>query len=200
MQITLILMGLFPMSTPDAAIAASPVARCTHRILRQSLRHMPVPLFTRLLADSANRLLRPQLQNGELAFLQGQHWEITLTDIPMTFYLTLGQHQRLVVTRTPQEPDVAFRGPLESFLVLTLQWEDPDTLFFNRRLMVSGNTELGLEIKNFMHGLEATEVLPEPVYRILAALYRALTGLTPAAEGSGHGTVSQAKDIGPGRP
>lgn len=148
--------------------------RLTPVLLRHGLRRAPAPVFNRLLGDGASHLLHRQLQQGELDFLCGQYWEITLTDIPLTFYLTV-ENKRLRVTRKEQSPGVAFRGPLDSFLVLTLQWEDPDTLFFNRRLMVSGDTELGLEIKNFMHSIEATEILPEPVYRILSALYRTLT-------------------------
>lgn len=146
----------------------------TSALLRRGLRHAPTPLFNHLLAEGSNRLLKTQLEQGELDFLRGQCWEITLTDVPLTFYLSL-DNRRLRVSRKPQAPDVAFRGPVDSFLLLTLQWEDPDSLFFNRRLMVTGDTELGLEIKNFMHGIEATEILPEPVYRILAALCRTLT-------------------------
>jgi hypothetical protein len=31
---------------------------------------------------------------------------------------------------------------------------NPDTLFFNRRLKLRGNTKLGLELKNFLDALE----------------------------------------------
>ncbi len=162
------------MTGHDTAGRTPATRQLTSTLLRRGLRHAPTPLFNRLLADGANHLLKNQLQQGELDFLQGQCWEITLSDVPLTFYLGL-ENRRRRVTRESRSPDVAFRGPLDSFLVLTLQWEDPDSLFFNRRLMVTGDTELGLEIKNFMHGIEATEILPEPVYRILAALCRTLT-------------------------
>ncbi|MEE8428093.1 MAG: SCP2 sterol-binding domain-containing protein, partial [Gammaproteobacteria bacterium] len=33
--------------------------------------------------------------------------------------------------------------------------EDSDTLFFQRRLRMEGDTELGLEIKNFLDSLDA---------------------------------------------
>ena len=32
--------------------------------------------------------------------------------------------------------------------------EDPDTLFFQRRLSIEGDTELGLEVKNLMDNIE----------------------------------------------
>jgi predicted lipid carrier protein YhbT len=44
-------------------------------------------------------------------------------------------------------------------LLLATRREDPDTLFFNRRLRLSGNTELGLYVKNFLDSLEPQELL-----------------------------------------
>ena len=44
--------------------------------------------------------------------------------------------------------DVTVRASLADFLALALRREDPDTLFFSRRLVVEGDTELGLAIKN----------------------------------------------------
>jgi predicted lipid carrier protein YhbT len=37
---------------------------------------------------------------------------------------------------------------------LATRREDPDTLFFNRRLRLGGSTELGLYAKNFLDSLE----------------------------------------------
>ncbi|MEF1307042.1 SCP2 sterol-binding domain-containing protein, partial [Vibrio owensii] len=38
--------------------------------------------------------------------------------------------------------------------------EDPDTLFFQRRLSIEGDTELGLEVKNLMDSVDL-EQLPK---------------------------------------
>ena len=40
------------------------------------------------------------------------------------------------------------------FLLLGLRREDADTLFFNRRLTLGGDTELGLFVKNTLDALE----------------------------------------------
>ncbi|MGC2048204.1 MAG: SCP2 sterol-binding domain-containing protein, partial [Gallionella sp.] len=40
------------------------------------------------------------------------------------------------------------------FLMLALRKEEPDTLFFSRRLCMEGDTELGLLVKNTLDTLE----------------------------------------------
>lgn len=49
--------------------------------------------------------------------------------------------------------DVTVRARLEDYLALALRREDPDSLFFTRRLVVEGDTALGLEIKNALDSL-----------------------------------------------
>ena len=39
---------------------------------------------------------------------------------------------------------------------------DPDTLFFQRRIVVEGDTELGLAVKNLLDSLDPSE-LPSPL-------------------------------------
>ena len=51
------------------------------------------------------------------------------------------------------KPDVTVRASLGDYLALALRREDPDTLFFTRRLVIEGDTELGLEIKNALDAL-----------------------------------------------
>jgi predicted lipid carrier protein YhbT len=51
------------------------------------------------------------------------------------------------------KPDVTIRASLPDFLALALRQEDPDTLFFTRRLVLEGDTELGLAVKNALDSL-----------------------------------------------
>ena len=50
-------------------------------------------------------------------------------------------------------PDVTVRASLADYLALALRREDPDTLFFTRRLVIEGDTALGLEIRNALDAL-----------------------------------------------
>lgn len=45
-------------------------------------------------------------------------------------------------------PDVVVRAGLRDYLALALRREDPDSLFFSRRLVIEGDTALGLIVKN----------------------------------------------------
>jgi predicted lipid carrier protein YhbT len=71
----------------------------------------------------------------------------------MTFRLTLGAGG---FTRAPHgQSDIAITGKAYDFIELATGQEDYDTLFFNRRLRVEGNTEVGLELKNFLDAQES---------------------------------------------
>ena len=61
-------------------------------------------------------------------------------------------------------PDLSITGTLHAFLRLAARYEDTDTLFFQRRLLMEGSTELGLEVKNFLDGLDVESLwLPRQV-------------------------------------
>lgn len=69
--------------------------------------------------------------------------------------------------------DVTFTATAMDFTRLALRLEDPDTLFFNRRLLIEGNTDLGLTVKNMLDGIEFDALLaalPAPLAFALRAL------------------------------
>ena len=62
--------------------------------------------------------------------------------------------------------DDEFQGDSKAFLKLASQEEDPDTLFFQRSLMIEDDTELGLGVKNLLDSLEM-EQLPIPAQKFV---------------------------------
>lgn len=58
------------------------------------------------------------------------------------------------VFRAERDPDLAFAAHLSAYLQLLARQEDPDTLFFNRELEITGDTELGLMVKNMLDAVE----------------------------------------------
>lgn len=52
------------------------------------------------------------------------------------------------------DTDLCISASAHDFLRLAQRQEDPDTLFFNRRLSMEGDTELGLVVKNTLDALE----------------------------------------------
>jgi predicted lipid carrier protein YhbT len=53
-----------------------------------------------------------------------------------------------------REPDVRIRSTVPGYLALALRRADPDTLFFNRRLVIEGDTDLGLVAKNALDAID----------------------------------------------
>jgi len=68
-------------------------------------------------------------------------------------------------------PDVVIRAQPRDYLALALRREDPDTLFFTRRLAIEGDTELGLIVKNALDAID-WDALPRPLARLSARLAR----------------------------
>ena len=51
-------------------------------------------------------------------------------------------------------PDLTLSASAHDFLLLAQRQQDPDTLFFSRRLSMEGDTELGLVVKNALDAIE----------------------------------------------
>ena len=121
-------------------------------------RLVPVWLHSRVLGQMLNHFLAKQIADGELTMLEGKTLGVSVRDAGAEYRLTL-EGGALVASEAP--PDVVMSGELHSFLEMLARREDPDTLFFQRRLAIEGDTALGLEIKNFLDRLE-WEALPMP--------------------------------------
>ena len=52
------------------------------------------------------------------------------------------------------KPDLTISARSRDFIALMAREEDPDTLFFSRRLLMEGDTDLGLLVKNTLDGIE----------------------------------------------
>ncbi len=57
--------------------------------------------------------------------------------------------------------DLTIRSTTSGFLALALRREDADSLFFTRRLVMTGDTDLGLVIKNLLDAIDWSR-LPLP--------------------------------------
>lgn len=75
--------------------------------------------------------------------------------------------------------DLTIAATAQDFYSLALRREDPDTLFFARRLTMEGDTELGLLVKNTLDALDTAALrirLPHPaiVFRLFGLSLRDL--------------------------
>jgi predicted lipid carrier protein YhbT len=133
------------------------------RLLSLPLAAIPGRVHSTAVVTVLNRVFANALQEGELDYLQGRTVRIHIQDMQLIFCITL-QQGRLVASRAKNMPDLSITGTLHAFLLLSARCEDTDTLFFQRRLRMEGDTELGLEVKNFLDGLDVDSLwLPRQV-------------------------------------
>jgi len=62
---------------------------------------------------------------------------------------------------------VTISASAHDFLALAARTEDPDSLFFNRRLRIEGDTELGLLVKNTLDAIDLSVLAPQRLLRRL---------------------------------
>jgi predicted lipid carrier protein YhbT len=136
------------MALPGADASRSPALP---RLLTLPMGLIPPRLNSTVLAQILNRVFAPELKDGELDFLDGKVMRIGVDDARLTFRLTLADGR---IRAAKAGEDLSIDGNVYEFLLLATRREDPDTLFFNRRLRLGGSTELGLYAKNFLDSLE----------------------------------------------
>lgn len=143
---------------------------------------IPSPLKATAVAGILNKVFAESLAAGELDFLSQRTVNVIVSDAATRFSLTL-HAGRFVVGQVLAEADLEIEGTMHTFLLLVSQTEDPDALFFNRLLKTSGDTELGLYVKNF---LAATEPRSLPGHRFVDPALRRILQVIDWVESRRH--------------
>ena len=124
------------------------------------------PVGRLLLPPAINHALAARIDEGLLDFLAGRVVGISVSDLELEWRFTLDRNTRRVCTTTQHTADARIRGDARALLLLAARRADPDTLFFRRRLVLEGDTELGLQLKNVLDTIEPGD-LPIPLARFL---------------------------------
>lgn len=113
------------------------------------------------------------LKDLDWAALNGKRFCVQVRDLGLKSYFSVtGKGLR---PEMADHADVTFTATAQDFTRLALRLEDPDTLFFNRRLAIEGNTDLGLTVKNMLDAVELDTLLaamPMPMARLLTGMRR----------------------------
>jgi predicted lipid carrier protein YhbT len=140
---------------------------------------LPDVVHSHLISRVLNSALAEPLCDGELEFLRDRCVAIVMHDAGITFRLTI-VGDRLTACSRRGAADLTIEGAVYDFLVLVGREEDPDTLVFQRRLVMQGDTELGLEVKNFLDGLDVESLglyrRVEPLLKRALPVYRRAFG------------------------
>ena len=111
-------------------------------------------------ATGAELAVPRALADGDLEFLESRWLKIEVRDLALQWFMTV-ENDKLVVSQHA-EADVSFSGDANDLILIAARKQDPDTLFFQRRLQIEGDTELGLYVKNLMDAIEL-ESMPAPL-------------------------------------
>jgi len=110
---------------------------------------------TLALVGALNAALKLKLlPESELATLEDKLFRVRVLDTGGEACYTFRNGLFRPVFHAQREPDLAFAANLSAYLQLLARQEDPDTLFFNRELEITGDTELGLIVKNMLDAVE----------------------------------------------
>jgi len=109
------------------------------------------------LATTLNVFLRDKLPPELFVRLDGH--EVAIEVLEPAFRASFRVRGRHFVPMRPSgAPYLRFRASARDFARIAAREEDPDTLFFNRRLVVEGDTEVALLVKNSLDCIEAPRV------------------------------------------
>ena len=121
--------------------------------LASLLSHLPPYPGSWLFARMLNMALAPQLVADTRAGLEGRLLQLRVSDLGLAFDVSW-RAGGFVPTARGAKPDLAVAASLHDLWLLARREEDPDSLFFRRRLILEGDTELGLLFKNALDALD----------------------------------------------
>ena len=143
------------MRIPDLTIPAT---------LTRWLSRLPTTPPTSVLVASLNHLVRRGILPADMSLLCGHLFEVRILDAGMSLRFSVDE-MGFKLDASPSEPDLRFSANAADFARMMLREEDPDTLFFNRKLMIEGDTELGLIVKNLLDSVDWSQT---PLARFMA--------------------------------
>ncbi len=149
----------------------TPPTRAVPGPLGALLARLPAYPGSVLLSTVLNVGLAPRLPEDVRELLLHKKMRIHVRDARLTFDFSWeGQGFNACAGGAPA--DLTISAIAYDFLLLAQRREDPDTLFFSRRLAMEGDTELGLVVKNALDALELPPFDPKQwaPRRVLSAL------------------------------
>lgn len=122
-----------------------------------------------VLCAGLNLLFLPTLDADTRQRLMGRIVSIQVSDAGLDGRIRLSAFG--FVPAPHRAPEVTIRACAWDFYRLARRLEDPDTLFFSRRLTIDGDTELGLLVKNLLDAMDWSH-LPGPLGPAIERLRR----------------------------
>ena len=144
-------MSLAPPPRSNAPTAPAWLNQAAER-LRRIVQRLPVQPPSFVLARVLDRMLLPRLPADARAALGNRTVELSISDLGLRVRLQLTAGGFRVA---PSGSETALRivAPASSYLRLLRGQDDADRLFFERLLVMEGDTEMGLVLKNTLDAI-----------------------------------------------
>ncbi|WP_299002868.1 SCP2 sterol-binding domain-containing protein [uncultured Shewanella sp.] len=123
------------------------------KILKYPIKNIPFPIEKKILLKILIPLFKQMIEDEELDFLSDKWLKVELTDLHKCWFFSLKEGQ-LQMKQYHNNQDICFSAQMNTLILLAAKKVDPDTLFFRRKLLITGDTELGLALKNLIDNLE----------------------------------------------
>lgn len=150
-----------PLSVKASIIKLMP------KILRPSVRILPFSAQRSLLIPALHSIFSEAIEDGDFEFLQDKWLKISIADLQLNWWLSFDKDQLIMASAEENiSEDVSFSANGDDLILIAGRKQDPDTLFFQRRLKIEGDTELGLEVKNLIDAIDI-EQLPSSIHYLV---------------------------------
>ncbi len=135
------------------------------KVLKPALALVPHKVQQAVLIPALHSVFKEAIEDGDFEFLEEKWLKISITDLGLCWLLSFENDQLVLApANSIVQEDVSFSATGDDLLLIAGRKEDPDTLFFQRRLKIEGDTELGLEVKNLIDAVDLDQ-LPSLVHR-----------------------------------
>jgi len=114
---------------------------------------MPATLQARLLELLLGHMFSSTSME-EMGVIRDKLFLFCTPDKELELLMRIGRSRIRITPFSGEAPDVTIRGDLMALISLCLGLEDSDTLFFSRRLLMTGDTSTGLLFKNLLANLD----------------------------------------------
>lgn len=105
------------------------------------------------LVFALNTMLKRGLLPADMSLFDGRTFEIDVLDAGIKVRFTANA-EKFIDADFLGTPDLRLAANGIDFMRMMMREEDPDTLFFNRKLQIEGDTELGLITKNLLDNVD----------------------------------------------
>ncbi len=129
---------------------------------------MPLSINQKLVEKILNATFKEQIGEGDFDFLQDRQLQIEIIDANLFIGLSFN-NQRITCTHfasSSYSADATLSVDSYYAIQLAQQEVDPDTLFFQRKLKIKGDTELAHHVKNTIDTLDPN-VIPQFLLKLI---------------------------------